>query len=181
MRYVDCPAHDELVLQLAQGLLEGTDAAHAEQIREECEHCSTWWQEELVSQSTRQVDLAVQEALRDFRSPRTRRSHQWDYVAAAAVVALVVGTMIFSPTAREMRVGREPVTTPVALEVVKSDLIRSEGFEDGLNLTPINTGAAQADLESHPTSNRSSAEKASDTIFTDDLEDGNSSGWSQHS
>ena len=97
------------------------------------------------------------------------------------MVALVVGTMIFSPTGREIRVGDESISAPVSLEVVESDLIRLEGFEDQMSLMPVVGDAAQTDLESYSTLDRSSEEEGNGTIFTDDLEEGTFDGWSQHS
>ena len=181
MRNVDCPAHGELVLRLAQGLLGDTDAARAEQVGEDCEHCSAWWLEELGPESTRLVDLGVGEAIRDFRPTQTRKSHQWNYLAAAAIVALAVGTMIFSPKVREMRPGSESVATADSREVVESELILSEGFETELSLMPVVGDAAQADLEPYSTLDPSSEEEGGGTIFTDDLEEGTFDGWSQHS
>ena len=161
--------------------MAGDEALRADRVRQECEHCRTWWQEELETESARAVGEGVTAAIRDFQPPRETRSRQWDYVAAAAVVVLVVGTMLFSPSHREVRLGSGPLLPFEDHDQAASGLILSEGFEEESSLTPIMGDAAEPNLEADLGMPRDGASEGGETIFTDDLEEGGFDGWSQHS
>jgi hypothetical protein len=181
MKRVGCPTHGESVLRLAQGRLGYAEAVRAEQTRQECGHCRAWWGEVLESEPTQAVVLGVQEGIRDFRPPQVVRSRKRDYMAAAAVVGLVVGSLLIVPGAGEKRQGTDNAVARDALEVPDSDLIFSEGFEGESMLTPVVGEANLYDLETGAPTNHNATLESGDTIFSDDLERGSFDGWSQHS
>jgi hypothetical protein len=181
MKRVDCPIHGESVLRLAQGRLGFAEAVRAEQTGKECEHCRAWWLETFDSQSNLAVDQSVREAIQEFQPPRPVRRVQWDYVAAAALVVLVVGSLLFLPGASEMRRARSTGAVPDELGVARTDLILSEGFEGEPILTPVIGRAALPGSESGASLHPDESAEEGDKIFTDDLEQGSFEGWSQHS
>jgi hypothetical protein len=160
-----CPHHGNLVLDLARGRLNDADALEADLQRESCPHCAAWWDATFADVATSRVDAAVQQGFAEF-SPRAGRRRVWLAVAAAAVLAVVVGT-----TTMLWRGGASaPVVagrTPAAEAVVST-----WDFESG-------TLAPTTDAAVVPTPGDRGA--AGEALFTNDLESGDLGSWTFHS
>jgi hypothetical protein len=83
----NCPDHERLVLDLALGRLDDTDAARAEDVRTTCPTCRTWWAAQFDSDACEQVDGAVAAVFDGLELPRRQTSRQWMGLAAALVMA----------------------------------------------------------------------------------------------
>lgn len=83
-----CPAHGDLVGDLALGALADGEARRAEQALAECPRCRDWWQGALAVEA---VETGVADGLAAFRPPALPAAGQpWARIAAAAVL-LVAG------------------------------------------------------------------------------------------
>lgn len=165
MKAPTCPHHGNLVLDLARGLLSDADAAVADLERESCPHCAQWWAETFSADATAEVEAAVAQAFTDF-SPVAGRRRGWLAAAAAAVLAVGVGTT--------MMLWRGGETSPVvAVQAPAAEAVLTTwDFEDG-TLAPV------AAVSVVPTTGDSVG--ADDAVFVNDLESGDLSSWTFHS
>jgi hypothetical protein len=182
MKRVDCPTHGESVLRLAQGRLGYAEALRAEQTRQECPHCRAWWCEALESESAQPVLVGVLEGIRQVPLPSAKRPlRQRQYLAAAAVLALLAGAMILLPGGWQMQAGNEPVSASEVGSLTETGLILSEGFETEPRLRPVVESAVKGDFDLGPAAARGAAGDGDQSIFSEDLEEGSFGGWSRHS
>ena len=159
-----CPEHDDLMRELACGLLDDAHAARAEVLRVECGDCRSWWDETFAGEAFAQVDDAVADAFANFNQP-ARRHSGWLAAAAALVVAVGIGstTLLWRDSGTEISRAATPVPIGAVLTVMD--------FESGsLN------GVAAASIESEAI-----AADSKDAVFQDKLESGDLSSWSSHS
>jgi hypothetical protein len=166
MKVPNCPDHENLVLELARGLLDDREALRAENVRQGCVPCKAWWSETFNSEAMAAVDEAVAESFSSFRAP-ARRRRAWLAAAAAAVLAVGIGaTTVFWSGSGERQAG------PVAPES-SGAVLATWDFEDG------EVSAVSASVSDVPTPD---VEHVGDpAVFKSDLESGNLSGWSSHS
>ena len=166
MKVPNCPDHENLVLELARGLLDDREALRAETVRRDCAHCATWWSETFDTEAVAVVSSAVSESFSDFRAP-ARRRRAWLAAAAAAVLAVGIGT-----TTVLWRIAEDRQAGPIAAET-NGVVLSTWDFENGV--TPLQASPA-ADVPTPAT------ERVGDpAVFTSDLESGDLSGWSSHS
>jgi anti-sigma-K factor RskA len=165
MKAPTCPEHGNLVLDLARGRLNDADAVEADVQREKCQHCAEWWSTTFADFATSQVDAAVKEAFAGF-SPAAGRRRVWLAVAAAAVLAVVVGTTTM--------VWRGSETAPIVAKhsTAGEAVLSTWDFEDG-TLTPTTAAAVV------PTPG--SRADAGEAVFVNDLESGDLASWTFHS
>ena len=159
-----CPEHDDLMRELACGLLDDAHAARAEVLRVECGDCRSWWGETFAGEAFAQVDDAVADAFANFNRP-ARRRFGWLAAAAALVMAIGIGStsLLLRETGIEVSRAATPVPAGAALSVMD--------FENGsLN------GVAAVSIESEAV-----AVDSQDAVFQDKLESGDLSSWSSHS
>lgn len=86
-----CPAHGDLVLDLARGRLGGARERHAEQARRGCPACRGWWATNL---SLPRVDEGVADAVAAFAVERrapVAPAARGPWLRLAAALALLVG------------------------------------------------------------------------------------------
>ena len=166
MKVPNCPDHENLVLELARGLLDDREVLRAENVRQGCVHCKAWWSETFESEAMAAVDGAVAEAFSDFRAP-ARRRRAWLAAAAAAVLAVGIGaTAVFWSGSGERQAGPSVPESNGAV-------LATWDFENGT------VSAVPASVPDVPTPD---AEHAGDpAVFNSDLESGDLSGWSSHS
>jgi hypothetical protein len=165
MKLPTCPEHDNLVLDLARGRLNDTGAMEAESVRETCPICSKWWNTTFADSDTAGVNGAVAQVFADF-SPVAGRRRGWLAVAAAAVLAVGVGT-----TTMLWRNG--DVDHRVAEQGPAADVVLSTwDFEDG-------EAASNIEIAAVPTPRDRS--EAGEAVFVNDLESGDLGSWSFHS
>ncbi len=160
-----CPHHGDLVLDLARGRLNDADAAVADLERESCPHCAAWWNATFAADATAEVDAAVAQAFAGF-SPVAGRRRGWLAAAAAAVLAVGVGTT--------MMLWRGGETSPVvAVQAPAAETVLSTwDFEDG-TLAPVTT-ATVGPTTGDPVG-------ADEAVFINDLESGDLGSWTFHS
>jgi anti-sigma-K factor RskA len=165
MKAPTCPHHGNLVLDLARGLLSDADAAVADLERESCPHCAAWWNTTFTADATAEVEAAVAQAFTDF-SPVAGRRRGWLAAAAAAVLAVGVGTT--------MMLWRGGETSPVvAVQAPAAEAVLTTwDFESG-ELAPVSEAAAV------PTP--SDRGEVGEALFVNDLESGDLGSWSFHS
>ncbi len=159
-----CPEHDDLMREMACGLLDDSRAARAEVLRAECGDCRSWWEETFAGEDFARVDDAVAEAIANFNQP-ARRRYGWLAAAAALVMAIGIGStsLLWRETGTEMSRTATPVPAGAVLTVMD--------FENGsLN------GVAAASIESEAI-----AADSEEAVFQDKLESGDLSSWSSHS
>ena len=166
MQVPNCPDHENLVLELARGLLDDREALRAENVRKGCTHCKAWWSETFDSDAVSIVSSAVSESFSSFRAP-ARRRRTWLAAAAAAVLVVGIGaTTVLWRDSGQRQAG--PVTPEVS-----GDVLATWDFENGT------VSAVPASVSDVPTPD---AEHAGDpAVFNSDLESGDLSGWSSHS
>jgi len=165
MKAPTCPHHGDLVLDLARGRLNDTDAAVADSKRETCSHCAAWWIATFSVEATAELDAAVQQAFDAFQ-PIARRRRGWLAAAAAAVLAVGVGTT--------MMLWRGGETSPVvAVQAPDAETVLTTwDFEDG-TLDPV------AAVSVVPTTRDPVG--ADDAVFVNGLESGDLGSWTSHS
>jgi hypothetical protein len=161
-----CREHGNLVLELAQGRLDDREAMLAEQARVGCECCAGWWSRTFGDDSLSVLDTAVDEVFSNW-APPTRRRHGWLAAAAAAVLAIGVGT-----TTLMWRDG-EVSPTGARSASTAGELLSAMDFEDGSAKETI----AVADVASVEVGETDSEAE----VFTSGLESGDLSGWSSNS
>jgi hypothetical protein len=165
MKAPTCPHHGNLVLDLARGRLSDADAGEADLQREKCQHCAEWWNTTFTDDATAEVDAAVAQAFAGF-SPAAGRRRVWLAVAAAAVLAVVIGTTTM--------VWRGSETAPMVAKhnTVGGAVLSTWDFEDGA-LTPTTAAAVE------PTPGARA--DAGEAVFVNDLESGDLGAWTFHS
>jgi hypothetical protein len=161
-----CPEHGNLVLELAQGRLDDREAMRAEQARVGCDHCSKWWNGTFGDDPLSVLDTAVDEVFSNW-APPARRRHGWLAAAAAAVLAIGLGT-----TTLMWRDG-EVSPTGARSASTAGELLSAMDFEDGSTKETI----AVADVASVEVGETDSEA----AVFTSGLESGDLSGWSSNS
>lgn len=155
-----CPDHGDQMLELALGGLDDQQALEAERMREECPRCARQWDGLFNGPAYERVDGAVAEAFQRFEPP-ARRRRAWLAVAAAAVLAVGVGSMsLFWGGGQD--VPQQP-----------GDVVAVWDFEDG-NLVE---GASLDEM----TSDHVDEPIDEDSVFASDLESGDLSSWTFHS
>ncbi len=133
-----CPHHGDLVLDLARGRLSDADAMAAELERESCPHCAQWWNATFTVDATAEVDVAVAQAFADF-SPAAGRRRGWLAAAAAAVLAVGVGTTVMMWSGGE--------TSPVvAVQAPAAETVLSDVGLRGWNPGPGRGGHSRTHL-----------------------------------
>jgi hypothetical protein len=161
-----CREHGNLVLELAQGRLDDREAMRAEQARVGCDHCSKWWSGTFGDDSLSVLDTAVDEVFSSW-APPTRRGHGWLAAAAAAVLAIGVGT-----TTLMWRDG-EVSPTGARSASTAGELLSAMDFEDGV--------AEETNTDTDIAGNEFGETDGENAVFTSDLESGDLSAWSSHS
>lgn len=155
MTVSNCPEHSDLVRDLARGTLDEEQWSSAEAALEKCAHCVRWWSGTFAGAGYEAVDRAVADVIARFEPP-ARRRHRWLAAAAAAVLAIGVGT-----TTMLWR-GAAPSPNDAG------DVVSTLDFEAGtLNGAVATSEDADASGES--------------AVFSTDLESGDLSSWSSHS
>ena len=164
MKAPNCPHHGNLVLDLARGLLSDADAAVADLELESCPQCAAWWNATFSADATTEVDAAVAQAFAEF-SPAAFRRRGWLAAAAAAVLAVGIGTTTM--------LWRGSETSPVvAVQAPAAAALATWDFESG-ELAPVSEAAAV------PTP--SDRGEVGEALFVNDLESGDLSSWTFHS
>lgn len=181
MKQVGCIEHGEAVLELAQGILEPAEALQAEQIRQDCAHCASWWGQELSGQAVTAVDAGVSEALQDLAAPPRRRAFGGNSLLIAATTVLAAGILIFGSDSSVNEVADMSDPQEGSGSVASSsdpDLILAEGFEAAIGGQPAQW-VVQVGVEAE--SEHGSDEVNPDAIFQSGLEAGGLGGWNDHS
>ncbi len=165
MKAPTCPEHGNLVLDLARGRLSDADALEADLQRESCPQCAAWWNTTFTADVTAEVDAAVAQAFANFR-PTAGRRRMWLAVAAAAVLAVVIGTTTM--------VWRGSETAPIVAKHSSAGeaVLSTWDFEDG-TLTPTTAAGVV------PTPGARA--EAGEAVFVNDLESGDLGSWTFHS
>lgn len=166
MKVPSCPDHENLVLELARGLLDDREALRAETVRRDCAHCEAWWSETFDREAMAAVSSAVSESFSSFRAP-TQRRRVWLAAAAAAVLAVALGsTSVFWRNVGNQQAGPAPAQSSPAV-------LSNWDFEDGI------VAFQESPAADVPTPG---TERVGDSaVFTSGLESGDLSGWSSHS
>jgi len=165
MKVPTCPEHESLVMDLARGRLNDADAMHAESVRESCPICAEWWNTTFSDRATAEIDDAVAQTFAEF-TPASGRRRVWLAAAAAAVLAVGVGT-----TTMLWR-GGESVPVMAEQDFAAEAVLSSFDFEDGA-VSPSIEPAAE------PTPGDRS--EAGEAVFVNDLESGDLGSWTFHS
>ncbi|MHC4517586.1 MAG: anti-sigma factor family protein [Planctomycetota bacterium] len=112
-----CPEMDEKLVDFADGVLSGVEAAGVRQHLAQCAQCRA------TVEALRQSLEAAQSIWQDNTAPtsrvRTLPSHRWRYVAAAACVALAVGGVFFWPARRQ------PAANPPTMAEIENRIAAS--------------------------------------------------------
>ena len=139
MRAPDCHDHGRLVLDLAQGRLDDTQAVRAEEIRRDCPTCRAWWEAAFRGSAHAGVDAEVAGVFAAFEAPRRRSVHTWWAAAAAAVVVLGIGALtLLGP-------GPAPTSADLAPETAQlGEPISTIDFESGV--APVQGAEASGEL-----------------------------------
>jgi len=161
-----CPEHENRVLELARGRLDDWDATRAEQALAGCDDCSLWWSRTFGVDSLSVLDAAVDEVFSSWAPPARRRG-AWLAAAAAAVLAIGLGTTTL--------VWRDGEVSPAGArtEANSGDVVSVMDFENGAAEEAITVADVAADKQGE-----TDGEAA---VFTSGLESGDLSGWSAHS
>jgi len=168
MTVPNCPEHGNLVLELARGLLDDQEAVRAEEARVGCGHCSRWWDRSFGDDSLSVLDTAVDEVFSSW-APPARRRRVWLAAAAAAVLAIGLGT-----TTLTWRNG-EVAPSGARTASTAGEILSTMDFEDG----PAGEVIA---VPAEPAEPAEPGEADGDqSLFTSGLESGDFSGWSSHS
>jgi hypothetical protein len=160
-----CPEHADLMLELARGRLDDERALQAETVRLVCASCSRTWEDTHSSDAFAAVEAAVEEAFAMFEPP-VRRRHGWLAAAAAAVLAIGLGTTVLVWRSAE----KSPRSAVGASS--ESTVLSALDFEDGVV-------SAANDADDAPTP--AGPTESGSAVFRSDLESGDLSGWSSHS
>jgi len=93
-----CQSMEEWLVDFADDALAGAEAARVREHIEQCPPCRSTVA--ALRQSLKAAETIWQENLGELhgRRGRTRRWRMWRYVAAAAGIALAVGTVFYRPT-----------------------------------------------------------------------------------
>jgi hypothetical protein len=166
MKVPNCSEHGNLVLELARGRLQDREAVRAEQVRVGCDHCAGWWNQTFGADSLSALDAAVEEALSSW-TPPARRRHAWLAVAAAAVLAIGLGSTTLM--VRDGRISPAGATSPSA----PGELVSVMDFED--------PSAAKSMVADGVTPEAVEEADSVGAVFVSGLESGDFSGWSTHS
>ena len=159
-----CPEHEDLMRELACGLLDDARAARAEGLRVECSHCASWWKETFAGEAFDQVDNAVVAAFASLNRPARRR---YGWLAAAAALVLTIGIGSTSLFLRETGTEFSRAATPVPSGPVLTVMDFESGSLSEVTVAPMDSGAV-------PSDNR-------EAVFQSNLESGDLSSWSSHS
>ncbi len=166
MTLTNCPEHGNLVLELARGRLQDEEAVRAEQARTGCDHCAGWWDRSFGADSLSAIDTAVEEIFSSW-TPPARRRHAWLAAAAAAVLAVGLGT-----TTLMWRDG-QVAPTGARSALTAGELVSAMDFED-----PDAAAKMVADDVAPEPVEEARSEAA---VFVSGLESGDLSGWSSNS
>ncbi len=156
-----CTHHGDLMRDLARGLLDDEPAFEAEILRQDCEHCSAWWESSFANADIEPVDSAVLEVFAAFAPPKSRQRYGWLAAAAAVVLAIGISSMSWIGGGSGTAVMTSLPEPPAETTLVSLD------FEDGtLHGVGVVIQGAEAQQEV--------PEKA---LFIADLESGDLSTW----
>lgn len=116
-----CREHGDLMLELAQGLLDDDDAAIAERLRQECDGCHAWWNQTFSDEALATIDSAVANAFDHFEGRRRMEPIHW---LAAAAVTFVLGASLLSggldePTQTPVQMAEQQEIAPALEEAVQ--------------------------------------------------------------
>jgi hypothetical protein len=162
----NCPKHGNLVLELARGRLDDREAMRAEQARVGCGHCAGWWNRSFGDNSLSVIDTVVGDVFSGW-APPARRRQAWLAAAAAAVLAVGLGTATLMW--RDGQVSRSGASAAATV----GDVVSVMDFEEPMAHETITV----ADVASHE-ADEPDGEAA---VFESGLETGDLSGWSTHS
>lgn len=164
MRLPDCPDHERLVLDLAQGRLDDRASAEAESVRSTCPVCAGWWREELEGELAASLEATIETAIEGFR-PSRRRLPVWMPAAAAAALAVGAAAVWYS--------GEQ-----VTLDDSNRGALVQESFDSDVNGDGM-IDTTDLGFTVHVVGQPSAVAPGTggDVIFADSLDSGDLSGW----
>ena len=166
MTVSNCPEHGNLVQELACGRLDDRRAMEAEAVRRDCAGCAQWWRDTFGDEPMAELDAAVAEVFQSFAPPQRRR-FGWLAAAAAAVLAVGVGTTTLLWHDAEI----EP--SGLASVSTKGAVLSTWDFEGG-GLDTVETMVADTPVPGDQVGGETA-------VFESGLESGDLSTWTSHS
>lgn len=155
------------MLELALGRLGDAEAQEAEEIRQSCDICASWWTTHLEGPAVADLDKQVEEAFTSFQAPSRRRLSEKLPWAVAAVLALAVGFVLQPGGTGDPQTGTAGEREPLLVREQFNTDRNNDGIVDLSDVSVVvSTGMAGPDPDR-------------ETLFGSDLESGDLSVWSR--
>ena len=147
-----CQTIEELLVDFADETLTGAEADRVREHVERCPHCRTTV--EALKQSLTCAETIWQANAHDVGQTRTRRSHGWRYIAAAAGILLAAGALLYRP-ARHQPAPSAPTLAEIENRIAASGraarlLARVDQLETQASLRNVAESQYQYIVEKYP-------------------------------